>query len=117
MKTYITEVRVVEGNLYSTVGEDGETISFSCVVQALAYKGAWLQHKLFIAEGHSENEDGFSFAVDSRAAAQRFADRVSAQGFIESSLWEVVPDEPSLQERLHDEYLREVRDERGGVFC
>jgi hypothetical protein len=117
MKTYITEVRVVEGNLYSTVGEDGETISFSCVVQALAYKGAWLQHKLFLAEGHAENEDGFSFAVNSREAAQRFADRVSAQGFIESLLWEVVPEEPSLQERWHDEYLREVREERGGVLC
>lgn len=117
MKTAIRSAHVIEGNLYSTVGEGCETISFSCAVRVETYEGKILQHTLFVAEGHCFNEDGFSVAVNSREAAQRFADRVSAQGFIESSLWELVLEEPSLQERWHDEYLQEVRDERGGVFC
>lgn len=112
--TKIISAHVVEGDLYEIEVEAGVAFTFSCVVIAHTADGRVLVHSTFAVSGHARGEDGLDYVVPSRALAQAFADKVMARGFINESLWEVMPDREPLEVLWDREFEREVREERNG---
>ena len=107
MKLKINSASVLEGNLYEVITEDARVASFHSDVLAVAADGRKFLHVAFLSKGDVNDEEGYRHAVDSREDAQAFAYKVADRGFIDTALWEEYVVAP-LEERLHDEYLREI---------
>lgn len=111
MKIQITSAYILPGFVYEIAGEDGQYTTSSFQVGATTVNGEKLFHSTFVALGHGVDEEGFN-CVNYAAAqqAKRFADKVSSSGWINPAHWEKLPEAAPLEERLHDEFLREYRD-------
>lgn len=111
MKIKITSAYVMAGNVYEFLGEDGYYTTSSYQVGVVTVDGRKLFHSEFLAKGHGVDEEGFNCVnYNAKNKAQQFADKVAAVGVISDSRWSVIQEQPSLEERLNDEVLREYRD-------
>lgn len=79
-KIKISDVHVVEGNLYRAVGEDGELILYDCIVEAIV-DGDIYHHK-HVFRGLGESPDGFAYPVDAKSLAEKLVSRIIDAGMV-----------------------------------
>lgn len=112
-KQVIDEAFVIEGALYPVADEDGQGISFDCLVGVRLPDGREFAHRSFYAKGKDRHPDGYEVVCRSRAEAQAFADRVAARGVVDLRYWEVLPEGPGLEERLAGYAIEEAYERNG----
>jgi hypothetical protein len=113
MKTRITEVFVIEGDLYAGFTGEGDPFeTFNAQVGVTTADGRKLVHREFIALGTVQTDEGV-FVAPSRRRARAFADRVQAAGVIDEAHWETMEEPEPLEVRLHREFLREDAERHG----
>ena len=87
MKLFISEVNVLETDLYSRMAEDGEIVVYDCIVRAIC-EGAVYDHKVIFKGAFKDQYEGY-YHVDYNAAkdAERLANRVAEAGSINTDHW------------------------------
>ena len=114
-KAKISYAFVIEGDLYEVWGEDSMITTFSCQVGVALWNGG---KKYFLRDwislGHVfDEEEGVNRVYRSRDRAQVLVDQINGAGWIDLSLWEEIPEQPSLEERLNDEARIEALERAG----
>jgi hypothetical protein len=115
----VETVDVIEGNLYQRSGECGYIAVCDCIIQAVVEGGKVYRLKhVFI--GVEQSPDGFDFPVNSKAEAEDVLYKIIDRGSINPKHWDYVGTveeleaaTPSLEQRLHEEWIREDMERKG----
>ena len=90
MKLFISEVNVIETDLYSRMAEDGEIIVYDCIVRAIC-DGDVYDHQVVFKGAFKDQYEGY-YHVDYNASkdAKRFCNRVAEAGVINTDHWDCI---------------------------
>jgi hypothetical protein len=99
MNLFISDVMVVEGNLYQVMGEDEMLYVYDAVVQAIV-DGDIYHHK-HVFKGHVQDPDGFDHPnYNAKGDAEALMVRVSDHGVINTDHWELVGNLSEMEDPL-----------------
>ena len=110
MKLQIKEAYPLEGALYEVYGEE-PIVTFNCRVAAISKAGQRFVHNDFFSKGHCVDEEGIIRCACSRRDAEKFAAKVEARGVIDTDYWTLLEPEPTLEQKLAQEYWREQQEQ------
>jgi len=90
MKLFVSEVNVIETDLYSRMAEDGEIIVYDCIVRAIC-DGEVYDHKVIFRGAFKDEYEGY-YHVDYNAKKQAhiLADRVADVSVINTDHWTAI---------------------------
>ena len=102
-------ITVVKSGLLPFMSESGpDSFYMESVMVTMADGREFLHHHSF--GGTNINEDGITYAYLETEKAERLANRVRNAGVIDLAHWELIPEGPSLEERLQAESEREAEE-------
>jgi len=116
MRLQISQVYMVEGDLYNVMGEDEMLFCYDCVVEAIVDGDIYHHNHVFRGAGRNPENGCFYPNRNCKAEAQELANRVAARGSINLTHWELVGN-LSEQDDPMDRLEREWSDNSDHFEC
>jgi len=98
-KFHISDVMVIEGDIYDIMGEDEMLYVYDLQLQAIVDGDIYIHHHVF--KGHCQDDDGFDHPNrNAKSDAEDLCAKVADRGIIDTAHWDCIGNVSELPDPL-----------------